>query len=64
MKNLGGDFAQRISTWAGAWVSWAWWILGRVLVTAWQLLQSSMGDERLAAAARGKWPNVNSSFWW
>lgn len=37
--------------------------LGCVSVTVRLLLLSSMGDERLATAARGKWPNVNSSFW-
>lgn len=34
-----------------------------ILVTVRLLLLGSMGDERLATAARGKWPNVNSSFW-
>lgn len=34
-----------------------------VLVTVRLLLLGSMGVEKLATAARGKWPNVNSSFW-
>lgn len=62
MKNMTDGallgFGRSTSGWVGDWVSWAC-----VLVTVWLLLLGSMGDERQATAARGKWPNVNSSFW-
>lgn len=57
------SYGRSTSGWVGAWVSWPWWALACVWVTVWLLLLGSRGDERLATAARGKWPNVNSSFW-
>ncbi len=57
---LGG---AQVAGWEPGWAVPGWVALGCVLVTVWLLLLGSMGDERMATAARGKWPNVNSSFW-